>query len=195
MTSYTLTVDGETISCPDPSVTNPLQSTGFILKINKFPELSFWSKNVTIPTITLSEAIQETPFMPVYQVGTRPEFTTLNVTFTVDADMANYTAINDWLTLIGFAESTDDLSIWKAKYPQQEVGVDPNTPRLTSDGTLIVYGAGQLPVRAIKFRDLFPVTLDGFEINEENSETTYIQCTASFRFTGKPIIGERLTLH
>lgn len=194
MSSYTVDIGDATISCPDPSVTNPLQSTGFNLTIVKFPELSFWCKSVTLPTITLGEAIQDTPFMAVYQPGTRPEFTTLNITFTVDAEMNNYTAINDWITLIGFAESTNDITEWKTKYPEVDIGPDPNSPRLTSDGTVIVYGAGQKPVRAITFRDLFPVSLDGFEINEENSETTYITATATFRFVGKPKIGPLLTL-
>lgn len=193
--SYTVTVDGETISCPDPAVTNPLQSTGFVLQIVKFPELSFWSKTATLPTVTVGEAIQETPFMPVYQPGTRPEFTTLNIAFTVDADMANYVAVYNWLTLIGFAESSNDIRTWRQKYPNAfSTEIDPNSPDLTSDGTLIVYGAGQMPVRAIKFRDMFPVSIDGFELSEENNETAYITCSVSFRFVGKPIIGERLTL-
>ena len=194
MGTLTVDVDESAISCPDPSVTNPLQSTGFVLQIVKFPELSFWCKNITIPTITLGEAIQETPFMAVYQPGTRPEFTTLNIQFMLDANMDNYTALNDWITLIGFAESTDDITEWKQKYPDVEIGIDPNSPRLTSDGTVIVYGAGQKPVRSISFRDMFPVSLDGFEINEENSETTYITATATFRFVGKPKIGPLLTL-
>lgn len=194
MSSITVDTGEGVISCPDPAVTNPLQSTGFNLQIVKFPELSFWCKSVTLPTITLGEAQQETPFMAVYIPGTRPEFTTLNITFTVDADMSNYTAINDWITLIGFAESTDDLNQWKQKYPENETGIDPNSPRLTSDGTIVVYGANQMPVRAITFRDLFPVSLDGFEINEETTETTYITATASFRFVGKPLISNRLTL-
>ena len=73
--------------CPNPSVVNPLQSTGFILNIAKIPEISFWCKSVTIPSITLGEATHETPFTVLYQPGTRPEFTGLNVSILVDAEM------------------------------------------------------------------------------------------------------------
>ena len=192
----TIAIDSELgeISCPDPAVTNPLQSTGFNLTIVKFPELSFWCKTVTIPTNTLSEAIQETPLTPIYHPGTRPEFSTLNITFTVDANIDNYTAIIDWLTMIGTAESSEDIVKWKQKYPLCFPNKDVDYPDLTSDGTLIVYGAGQKPVRAITFRALFPVNVEGFEITEENTETTYITASASFRFVGKPKIGELLTV-
>lgn len=194
MSSRTVDIEEGMISCPDPAVTNPLQSTGFNLTIVKFPELSFWCKNVTIPSNTLSEATQETPFAPIYHPGTRPEFSTLNITFTVDAHMDNYTALVDWLTMIGSAESSEDVNLWKQKYPQVFVGRDVDHPDLTSDGTLIVYGAGQLPVRAITMRSLFPTNVEGFEVTEETTETTYITATASFRYIGKPIIGDLLTL-
>lgn len=182
------------ISCPSPAVTNPLQSTGFILRIVKFPELSFWAKNVTLPTVSVTEAVQESPFMTIHYPGTKPDFTPLNLTFTVDANMDNYTALYDWLTLISFAESSDDIATWKQRYPQIEIGEDPTAPNLVSDGTLTVIGAGNVSVRNITFRNMFPVSLDGFEINEESTETTYIQATASFRFMGKPLISDLLTV-
>lgn len=194
MSSITIDTEDGQISCPDPAVTNPLQSTGFVLTITKFPELSFWCKTVTIPTNTANEAVQETRFAPIYRPGTRPEFSTLNITFTIDANMDNYCALVDWLTMISTAESNDDIINWTQRYPQCNVGKDADYPDLVSDGTIIVYGAQQMPVRAITLRNLFPTSVDGFEISEENTETTYITATASFRFFGKPVIGNRLTL-
>lgn len=180
------------ITCPSPSTTNALQSTGFLLRITKLPELSFWCKIATIPSVVANEVVQETPYMQVFRPGTRPDFTTFNISFTIDENMDNYTALYDWLTLITFAESGDDLQMWKQKYPQFEIGLDPSSPNLVSDGSLTVMGANGDSVRTITFRDMFPVSLDGFEINEENTDTTYLTANASFRYVGKMIISDRI---
>lgn len=184
------------ISCPDPSETNPLQLTGFLLTIAKIPNITYWCKSVTIPSYTSPEAIQETPLSPVYWPGTRPEMSTLNITFTIDAGMENYEAVANWLTLISTAQSMDDIKKWKNTVLEhfiKEHGKDPSSPNLTSDGSLIVYGAGNVPVRALTFKELFPISLDGFEITEDTSEVVHVAANASFRFTGTPSIGNRLS--
>lgn len=180
--------------CPNPSVVNPLQSTGFILNIAKIPEISFWCKSVTIPSITLGEATHETPFTVLYQPGTRPEFTGLNVSILVDAEMNNYAAMYEWMTLIGFAETTDDINQWKRRFIDQSGKNDANIPPLVSDGFLDIIGGNQKPVRRLKFRDMWPTSIDGFEISEDTTETTYLTFQVSLRFTGKPVLTDFLQL-
>lgn len=183
-----------TAVCPNPSVVNPLQSTGFILNIVKIPQISFWCKNVTLPSMTLGEASQESPFTVIYQPGTRPEFTSLNVSIMVDAEMNNYAALYEWLTLIGFAETEKDISQWKTKFIDTSAFNDNNFPSLVSDGFLDIIGGNKKTVRRISFRDLWPTSLDGFELTEETTETTYLTFQASFRFVGKPVLSDFLQL-
>ena len=142
--------------------------------------------------MSLGEATQETPFTVLYQPGTRPEFTSINLSIMVDAEMNNYAAMYEWLTLIGFSETTGDISQWKRKFIDQSTKNDANIPPLVSDGTLDIIGGDKKAVRRIKFRDLWPTSIDGFELTEDNTETVYLTFQASLRFTGKPVLSDYL---
>lgn len=184
-------IDGELIeptnTCPQPEVINPLQSTGFVFKIAKIPSISYWCKNVTIPNLSLAPAIQNTPFMDIKHPGTLVEQDQITITFTIDEKMNNYAALYEWITLIGFMEKSTDIAQWKQKFAQFNLPTehDIDWPDLVSDAVLIIKGANGKDVRQIKFRDIWITNLEGFQLSEETSETTYITCNASFHVLGK----------
>ena len=171
-------------SCPTPSVTNPLQVTGFEFKIDSIPEMSFWIKNATIPNISLQETVQNTPFENVPHLGDKVDVGSLQITFTIDEQMNNYKALYDWIRLTGFAESYDDLRTWRSRR------IDPSTMGhdsdygLTSDASLSIKGVNGATVRVITFKDLWITELGGLQLTDESSETTYVTCDATFRFKG-----------
>ena len=55
-----------------------------------------------LPGITLSEAIQNTPFKDISMPGNKLEYEDLSVTFIVDEYLENYTSMHEWLTAFGF---------------------------------------------------------------------------------------------
>lgn len=171
-------------TCPSPSVTNPLQVTGFEFKITSIPEMSFWIKNATIPNISLQETLQSTPFENIPHIGDKVEVGQLQITFTVDEKMNNYQALYDWIRLTGFAESYDDLRVWRSRQlDSSTLGVDSDYA-LTSDAHLSIKGVNQQTVRVITFKDLWITELGGLQLTDEASETTYVTCDATFRFKG-----------
>ena len=192
MGAYIVNIDDVPLSCPDPAATNPLYSTGFNLRINKFPELSFWCKNVTLPSISLPIASQESMHMIINHVGSKPEIGSLDIEFTIDENMDNYAAIMDWILLISTAESAADIMTFRKKFNDTLRPHDHDYRELTSDASLIVYGAGQKPIRAITFRDMWPSQVGGFQIVEDNTESNTITASASFQFIGKPILSKRI---
>lgn len=177
-------------SCPTPSVVNPLQVTGFELKITKLPELSFWIKNATLPSISLTETRQATPFEDIPHLGDKVEVGQFSITFTVDEKMNNYQALYDWIRLIGFAESYDDLAQWKNKWYDVGVSGKDSDYGLTSDASLSIKGVNGATVRVLTFKDLWVTELSGIQLTDESSETTYVTCDATFRFKGMPHLSE-----
>lgn len=142
---------------------------------------------MTIPNLSLAPAIQNTPFMDIKHPGTLVEQDQITITFTIDEKMNNYAALYEWITLIGFMEKSTDIAQWKQKFAQFNLPTehDIDWPDLVSDAVLIIKGANGKNVRQIKFRDIWITNLEGFQLSEETSETTYITCNASFHVLGK----------
>lgn len=181
------------LSCPDPSVVNPLISTGFILRFDRFPELSLFCKSVTLPSISLNPAIQTSRLMNINHVGMIPEVSPLQVEYMIDAEMNNYYKIYEWITMISNSDRTDMVREWVKNNPlveNSEKKIDNDYPHLSSDATLSVMGQNNKEVRFFKFRDCSPTTMEGFNITEETGETTYITSTASFAFVGIPLLSD-----
>ena len=181
--------------CPDPDPINPLQSMGFVLKIVKLPSVSFWCKNASVPSVTCNEVIQTNRFTQIYRPGTSPTFDTLNVTFTVDEKMNNYADAYNWLRLISLYNSDSNLTEWKQLWEDLfhcNYKRDYDFPDLCSDATLTILGANSKPVRTLTFKDAFITSLGSMQFTEENSDTVYITCDASFRYVGGFVLSDCL---
>lgn len=184
-------------SCPDPSVVNPLISTGFILKFDRFPELSLFCKNVTLPDISLNPAIQTSRLMNINHPGLIPEVSQLQVEYTVDAEMSNYHRVYEWITMISNSDDTGMIREWSLKYPRANINNekrrDCDYPDLSSDAELTVMGENGREVRRFTFRDCSPTNCGGFTLSEETSDSTYLTASASFIFVGIPILSDLIS--
>lgn len=181
--------------CPDPDPINPLTSMGFVLRFTKLPSVSYWCKNASVPAVTTSEATQETPFSPIFRPGTRPSFEALNVTFTIDEKMNNYADAYEWLKLISLYNDHTNLTEWKKKWEDLfkcNIKKDMDFPDLCSDATLTILGANSKPVRTFTFKDAFITSLGSMQFTEDNNDTVYITCDASFRYVGGFVLSECL---
>lgn len=169
------------LTCPNPSTVNPLQLSGFTLSINKIPELSFWVQSANLPSIDLTTPEQATPFTNVYQFGDKPIFGDLMITFLVDEFLENYTALYEWIYLVGFPENYKQVIKWKSRWWDQQ----PKDSQfgLSSDGYLTIKTANAKPIRTIFFKDLVISNLGELSLTSDQTETQYVTCTASFKYT------------
>lgn len=139
---------------------NPLSPVGFRLKIASYPNLEYFATSVTLPSISLSEAPNAFRSTNFAQGGDRLNFDSLNIRFNVTEDMDNYIEVFDWMHSI--AQSTEDLR---------------------SDASLIVLTSHNNVSKTIKFAGLFPTNLDALEFDTSVSDVTYLQASATFKFT------------
>lgn len=152
--------------------TNFLSPIGFVLGIVKLPGVGFKAQKVNLPGITLPDASQATPFTDAPIPGDKIIWESFNIDFMIDADMANYLAIWNWMIGLGFPNEYAEF-------------IDAQNRNLVhmSDGFLQILGSNNTVIKTVKFRDMFPVSLNAITFQSTDSDVNYIQGSAEFKYT------------
>lgn len=150
------------ISCPTPENINPLSPNGFMFQIQKLPEVTFFCQEASIPSVSLPAAEQNTPMVLIPQKGEQLAYSDLTITFLVDSKLANYKAINHWMT-DGFPDRDD--------------------PTLHSDGFLHILGPNNTIIQSVQFADMLPVSLEALNFTATSDNVNYLTGSATFRYT------------
>ena len=153
----------------NPTNTNLLQPTKFLLNFSKIDSVQYFCQGINLPGITLSgPAQQSTPFLSIPKAGDVLTYNPLSVTFIVDEDLKTIKAIQNWLRGIadpsGFNGRNKD---YKDDY---------------SDAILtILTGLNNTNLR-IQFVNLFPTDILDIEFDTKESADNIIVATANFRY-------------
>ena len=136
---------------------NFLSPIGFKFTLAKEPKVSFFSNSSRLPEISLGTAVQTNYLKNIDIPGDRLTYGDLNLTFLVDENLENYMAIHNWLTGLGYPEST-------SQYEDLIVTDNIREPENAfSDGSLHILNSNFRDVAIVKFNDLFPVYLSSLE--------------------------------
>jgi len=157
---------------------NFLSPTGFLFNLAKEPKVSFLCTSARIPELSLQTAIQPSYLKDVDVPGEKLTYGDLNLRFLVDEDMSNYMAIHNWLTGLGFPETTQDF---KDLVTNDENIFDMNEQ--FSDGSLIIQNSNYRTNSIVKFKDLFPVSLSSLEFDTGAADIQYFTADATFKYT------------
>lgn len=150
-------------TCPFPDNINPLSPTGFMLQIEKLPEVQFFCQEASIPTVALPAALQSASIVYIPQKGDQLDYSDLTVTFLVDSQLRNYKAINHWMTN-GLPRQT-----------QSET--------MHSDGSLHILGPNNAVIQTVQFIDLVPISLESLTFSSTQSDVNYLTGSATFRYS------------
>lgn len=151
------------LSCPFPDNINPLSPNGFMFHIERLPDMKYFCQQASIPTITLPTANLSTPMVSIGFKGEQLEYQELTVQFLVDSKMANYRAINKWMT---------------DSFP-----IEGNVDAVPSDGYLHVLDSSNSVVQSILFTNMLPISLEALTFNSTNQDVQYLVGSATFRYT------------
>ena len=156
---------------------NFLSPVGFEFSLAKYPKVSFFCNTAKIPQITLQTVSESTYLKQIDIPSDQLEYSDLTLRFLVDEDLVNYKTIHNWLTSLGFPESTEQYADML-----NEDGVrDPLN--FYSDGTLIILNSNYNPKAQVKFKDLFPVSLTSLDFNATDTDINYFTAEVSFKYT------------
>ncbi|CAB4125341.1 tail completion and sheath stabilizer protein [uncultured Caudovirales phage] len=166
--------------CPYPANISPLSSGGFMLDIQKSPQVRFWCQEVALPDITLDTTTFSTPLNIVKQPGDNLQFGALNVQFLIDSNMDNYIELWNWMNGLGFPEDHAQFQTFINQQPSNPRG---NLAKTVSDGTLSILNNSNNVIRNIQFIDMFPTSLSSLTLQATNTDVTYLVGNVTFDYS------------
>jgi hypothetical protein len=159
---------------------NPLGANGYKFSIDKIPGIQYFCQEIALPAISLGEATQATPFSQIALPGDQVTYDPLNIDFLIDTQMANYTAIHNWIIGLGFPIDHSQYSTFiKAN---SQTGLT-NNAKAYSDGLLQILDGFNSPVRTIQFVDMVPQSLEALTFTSTSQDVVYLVGRATFRYT------------
>ena len=163
---------------------NFLCPVGFRFTLAKEPKVAFFSNSVRIPEITLGTTLQPSYLKDVDVPGDKLTYGDFSLRFLVDENLVNYMAIHNWITGLGYPESTDQF---KSLTTNSEGETD--LLEQFSDGSLHILNSNYRTVATVKFRDLFPVSLSSLDFEATDTDVSYFTAEVTFKYTIYDILG------
>ena len=157
---------------------NFLSNVGFKFNLAKFPKVDFFSNSARIPELNLELTTQPSYLKNIDVPGERLTYGDFTLRFLVDENMENYISVYNWLTGLGFPETTKEFAdLIKDKDGQR----DPK--EAFCDGTLRILNSNYREVAKVKFNDLFPTSLTSLDFDATNTDVQYFTAEATFKYT------------
>ena len=169
-----------------------------------FPTVEWFVVRCNIPSVTLGQADQYTPFVDIAVVGDKLQYGDFNMTFIVDEQLKNYMEMYNWVKNIGFPFSGESEFNVLPRPDGQNRGANSavqlnnsqtykerNDRDLYTDIVLTILSSKNNPVVEVFIYECFPVSLGTIEYNQQETDTSYATCDVSFAFTWydvKPVI-------
>ena len=157
---------------------NFLSGVAFKFNLAKFPKVDFFSNSARIPELSLELTTQPSYLKNIDVPGERLTFGDFTLRFLVDENMENYISVYDWLTGLGFPETTKEFAdLIKDKDGQRYA------KEAFCDGTLTILNSNFREVAKVKFNDLFPTSLTSLDFDATNTDVQYFTAEATFKYT------------
>jgi len=157
---------------------NFLSGVAFKFNLAKFPKVDFFSNSAIIPVLNLELAQQASYLKNIAVPGERLTYGDFTLRFLVDENMENYISVYNWLTGLGFPETTKEFAdLIKDKDGQR----DPK--EAFCDGTLRILNSNYREVAKVSFNDLFPTSLTSLDFDATNTDIQYFTAEATFKYT------------
>ena len=163
---------------------NFLSPIGFQFSLNKTQKATFFSNSARIPDISLGTAIQPVYLKDIDVPGDKLQYGDFNLRFLVDENLTNYMAIHNWLTGLGYPESTKEF-----KDATTDADGLRDREEVFSDGSLSILNSNFRQVAVVKFKDLFPVFLTSLEFEATDTDVNYFTAEVTFKYTIYEIVG------
>jgi hypothetical protein len=164
-----------------PETTNFLSNLGFRFVLSRSPDINYFVQSVTLPEISVDEAIVNSPFNRLPYPGERVTYGSLNITFKVDEKLANYIHIYNWITDLGKQDGFKGYS----DLDKRVAGYDTS---VFSDATLVILTSSMNPQKQVVFRNIFPQSLSGLTFDSSQSDVVYLAATVTFTIQNYEII-------
>lgn len=149
-----------------PDTINAMQTTNFKLTFERMPNVTFWCTSINIPSVSVGEVTVPTKTMPIHVPGSSVQIDQLRVTFQVDEEFANWKEIYNWMrSIVPFEDFRQIL---------------PKQNDYYSDATIHCLNSAKNPNIRFTLKKVFPISLDGFELNSALTDPDPVTISATF---------------
>ena len=150
-----------------------------MFNIQRLPKVSFFAQEVNLPTLTLGNFPQSTPFSQAIIAGDTLDYGPLTIQFLVDDGMENYKSIHNWLVGLGFPENHNQYQ----NILDSATLSGSNVKKSYSDATLMILGNTNTAIQTVQFVDVFPESLDSITFVSNSQDVQYLVGSATFRYS------------
>ena len=157
---------------------NFLSPVGFKFSLAKDPKVAFYCNSARIPEINLSLNQQPSYLKDIEIPGGKVQYGDLLLRFLVDENLENYMSIHNWITGLGFPESTKQ---YKDFITDEDGILDPL--KAFSDGSLSILDSNFNTNIVVKFKDLFPISLSSLDFDSTLTDVQYFTADVTFKYT------------
>ena len=160
------------VNAGDPPVTSVTQNVnflsplGFRFLLSRTPNVQYFCQSATLPTISMQELIQPTPFTQLPRPGDKITYEPLTLRFRIDENMTNYLEIFNWIKELAKPENFQQY----AKHNN------------VSDGSILVLSSNNNPKIRIAFEDMFPLSLSPLNFDVTQADVEYLEADVMFRY-------------
>jgi len=147
---------------------NYLSPVGFRFTLAKTPKAVFFCNSARIPEISLDLARQPNYLKDIDVPGEKLTYGDLTLRFLVDENLENYMSIHNWLTGLGYPETTQQF-----RDLITSDGIQQDQKEAFSDGSLYILNSNYKESAVVKFKDLFPVSISSLEFDSTMSDIQY----------------------
>lgn len=170
---------------------NFIAPSAFVLTMQSLPTVAFSCQTANIPNITLGQSTQFARVKDTFIPGDTLTFGDLLITFLVDEDMVNYKALYDWMRNISGDIDTAEYESYVRSQPQQvNASQKTNLPiaPTMSDATMTITNSANNANVEIRFKDMFPTSLEALQFDTTDTSVTYLTASCSFAFSYYDIV-------
>ncbi len=163
----------------NPSNPNFLHPNKFQLNFSRLPNVQYFCQSVTIPGISTSEVMRNTPFVDIFSPGEKAIYESFSAIFYVDEELLAWKEIHDWIRAMTFPEKYEE---YRNLPNLARTFSNPQFPQF-SDAEVTILSSSNKPYYKFKFYDCFPTSLSGFNLSTMETPDTPITSDVMFRYS------------
>ena len=165
---------------------NFLSPIEFKLVLTRLPNVEFFVQSINIPGMSSGFSERATPFKILYEPGDKLLYDDLVVTVACDEDVESFREIQAWLEALTYPETFDQYKALTSRSPGAKASTEVlNT--IKSDGSLVVFDSNKNANITVKFKDLFPTSIGGIQLNTTGTDVNPPTFDITFKYTSYTI--------
>jgi len=170
---------------------NFLTPSQFVFTLQRLEGVAFTCQTANIPNISLQPSTQFARLKDTPIPGDTITFGDLLITFLIDENMVNFKALQDWMVQITADLDTNDYNAYinrQAEFPTaRNQTLKPIAPTMT-DATMTITDSNNNANIEVRFKDMFPTSLEALQFDITDTTMPYLTASASFAFSYYEIV-------